>query len=252
MAVQYDGVNDFGSFLLDASRYRKLSIGCRFYWNAYANDSDTLCELGTLVGLQLAIIPNSSSGAFLLVTANGALQNGGTFARPSAAVWHDGLFTFDRHGGVGLQVAAYIDAVPQAITQTSTDAVTNNFPGTTFYLMSRETTSRWAAGRLAEFAIWGGLLGQNDAAQLAAGEPPDSVRPNSLLFYEKGTCAAASVRARSNLVPPPLITYSGVVGATSPVMRASRFEKPPPIHSPIVLPAVETGAIIGAGLDWWR
>ena len=230
MAKKFDGTNDFGSVALNLSAYNKLSVSAWLWWDSYANDYDMALGFGT-PGYDAvdgwAVLPNFAGGQFQVAHFDvGIGYNSSAFDRASANAWHHYLFTFDRNGTTGIQHKAFVDGRVVTMTQWDSAAVAGNYANSTLYIMSHASTSLFGAGRMAELAIWPGvILTQAYAATLARGELANTILPERLLFYEPMSFSAASVRAKSNLVPPPLVTYSGAVWETSPVMREDRWAK---------------------------
>lgn len=185
MARTFNGTSDYGSVALDLSAYSKITLAVWLQWDAFSNNDDLLMEYSPNANNANAffIDPNDSGGVFgFFLKQNGLAGVNSAFAtRPSAGVPHHYLITFDRNGTSAQQIQAYIDGVNWNITQVGTAAVSGNFDNTTLYLMSRAGSNLFGAGRIADLAIWGGVLGiEDDAAALASGRvfPIDLYREN--------------------------------------------------------------------------
>lgn len=190
MARTFNGTSDYGSVALDLSAYNKLTVAVWMQWDAFSNNDDFLMEYSPNATSANAffIDPNDSGGVFgFYLKQNGLAGLNSAFAtRPSAGVPHHYVITFDRNGTSAQQIQAYIDGANWNITQVGIAAVSGNFDNTTLYIMSRAGSSLFGAGRLADLAVWGGVLGiEADATALTTGIalPSDLYRDNLIGYW---------------------------------------------------------------------
>lgn len=222
MARLFDGSDDYGQIPLDLSRFSAISISVWLYWNAYANNNDLMLEFTATTNTAGAftIIPNDGGGSFAVYIGRAAGSWGDRFPRPSAAVWHHYLFEMDRGGTTRNRV--WVDGLPQTLTAgTHTDQSGTFFANSNLNIMARNaSTTLSAAGRMADLAIWGGVLsGDADAATLARGVSPLRVRPDRLACYLPLEGAAANrepAYGRSGVLLPNILTVSGALGTAHP------------------------------------
>lgn len=196
MARQTNGTNQSlqTAAAIDLSSFAALSISVWVYWDTFANNNALLCESANdfdTVTDGFIVNPNEAgTGAGTWTTTHGGNgnYNGKGFTRPSAQAWHHYVVTRDRSlAGASEIVSSYIDSVSQSLTTLSSFDTTGNFGNRILYLMSRGNSSLWAAGRIAELAIYGGLiLDQTDVTRLYnKGRPllATLVQSGSLVHY---------------------------------------------------------------------
>lgn len=196
MARKFNGTTDRGSITIDLSAFSSLSVGFWLWWDAFANNDKLVCEYtpntfsGTNAGF--AIDPNTSNVGFqqfsLSMGKGGSNEWQDIFTRPSANAWHHYLMTFKRTNVPAN--AAWVDGVSQTLSTVVHTGATGfgNFSNSTLNIMCRNQASLFGAGRLGEWAMWGGvLLGQKAATALATGAaPPPFVAPDNLISYIPG------------------------------------------------------------------
>jgi hypothetical protein len=175
---------------INLSSYSEITLSFWLYWNSWANSDALAGEYSTNY--------NSSNGGFIL-DANNSSPDGGTFiislhntggytaaefTRPSAAAWHHYLVQFNIGStGSGQIPAIYVDGVTQSLTYPETAGTSGSFGNYTFYFMSRDGSSLFGAGQMANVAIWGGvLLNTNEALALAMGRFPIKSASNRSFF----------------------------------------------------------------------
>ena len=191
--------SDYASTALDLSAYNKLTVTYWLWWNSNATNDDRLafedscgsafysCS-SSRVGFTMDQDSSTDAGKAGLGIAAGttSVMTTAAFTRPSAGAWHEYVFLFDATAsGSSAIPTAYVDGVAQSLTyHYSSFTPQTAFNATTMYLMTRAGTSLFGAGRMADFAICGGvLLSQAQASALAAGARPWTVCPGSLAFY---------------------------------------------------------------------
>lgn len=189
-SLQTASAIDFGGATL-------VSISVWLYWDAYANDNDLALETNTFATgnpAEVQLNPNSSapSGVFLVNVNADVGNNSVTFTRPSAAAWHHYLINIDIGHATQEVRSVYVDGSSVTLTGNQTNNNTQGFGSEVWYLMSRENTSLFGAGRIADLAFWSGInLSGTDATNLNGGTAPTSVESGSLVFYWK-MCGDAS------------------------------------------------------------
>lgn len=170
----FDGTDDYMSTAaVDLSSYNKITLSWWFYWDAFANDDDMMVELTTNATLFSAnafhCIPSSSSGwlDFLVHDANGDDFNIAHVARPSAATWHHVVWKMDKSVAASTRAnAVLIDGQVVTIVDGPLSAMSGNFDNAALYFMSRAGTTLYGAGRLQNFAMFAGLLSDDEAKSL--------------------------------------------------------------------------------------
>ena len=173
---------------VDLSAANKLSLSYWLYWDAYDNVSDLFAYEFTATTSSnngFACDPNSSapSSGFMRFIFNCGSVVGGHITRPSAAAWHHYVVEFDASVNPDT-IAVWVDGSSVSFTYTAQPNGTGNFANSTMNFMSRNGSSLFGAGRLAEYAIYPGvLLAANDIAALAAGYSPALVRPGVKPYY---------------------------------------------------------------------
>ena len=173
-ALAFNGSSQTVSSAIDLSGTAQVTVAFWMKWTTFANTDNLAMEFGsagTYGGNGILIDPNSgSTGNDFLIDNGGAspnFDNGGHFPRPSAGVWHHYVLTFDRSLGTALQTGAYVDGVPQTVTQIFSSTVNGgNFANGTIYMMSRTGTTLWGAGSLDDVRIYSRILTASDAKQL--------------------------------------------------------------------------------------
>jgi Concanavalin A-like lectin/glucanases superfamily len=137
------------------------------WWNAFANDDELAAETSANYNSSngaILIDPNSStSSAFDVNIHTGSGYTSGHFPRPSAAVWHHYAIIFN----TSALAQVWVDGVSQTVTSSS-GAGTGNFGNLTLNLMSRNSSTLWAAGRMADFAIFNRALSTSEILSLAS------------------------------------------------------------------------------------
>src|SRR6185295_4330669 len=152
----------------------------------YATDDDFAMEFTAAFDSNNGFLldPNTGSSVFEVALSG----NGGTcvttFTRPSAAAWHNYVCLFDLSKASNEVDSVYVDGSTVSLTYLTNNNNTNNWPNSTLNFMSRNNASNFGAGRMAEVAIWGGvLLDAAEAVALGKGVSPLLVRPTALQYY---------------------------------------------------------------------
>lgn len=190
MARTFNGTSDYGSVVLPLSAYSALSIYAACWWDTFSNNDDLLLEYSPNANSANAffIDPNDSGGVFgFYLKDTGVAGFNSAFAtRFSAGAWHRLLITMGRNGTSAQQIKGYLDGANWGLTQVGTAACASNFDNSTLYIMSRAGANLFGAGRLADMAIWGGvLLSEEEAVALTSGAVfPHNIRPERLINYE--------------------------------------------------------------------
>jgi hypothetical protein len=194
MARQTNGTNQSlqSASAIDLSSFSKLAIQMWLWWDTFADDDDLAMELHAdfdLVTDAFLINPNSSSTTrFEFATGGLGNYNAKSFTRPSSGAWHHYLFNYDRSlTGAAEHTGMYLDSISQTLTTDSTFDTGGAFGSRVLYLMTRGNTTLFAAGRIAEVAIWGGVnLSGAEVTSLynsGKGAAATSVQGSSLAHY---------------------------------------------------------------------
>lgn len=221
MARLFNGTSDYGSVAADLSASGLATVSYFLWWDTNANDDDFAMELGTpqFVAANGFVIDHNSSTAPGMVefgtgVTTGSLRWTDSYARPSAGVWHHYMFAFNRGPTSNL---AWVDGIPQSLTAVNHGANSGfgAWGATTLYLMSRTGTTLFGAGRMADLAIWGGvLLGTAEAQSLSAGQPPTSFSSGSLAGW--WPLAGNASPEPNSFGPLGSITLNGTSGVGGP------------------------------------
>lgn len=168
-----------------------LSMAFWLWYDDYANTDKYVFELSSnyTTGNDFRLTPGdvviAGKWAVGVHSSNGFSYGG--FTRPSAAAWHHYVVTMQFANPTAL--TAYVDGVAQTVSFTGGGIGPQNDNGIVFdtvqlYSMARNNFSNFAAGRLAEVALWNGVvLTAAEAAILGLGYAPPLVRPASLKYY---------------------------------------------------------------------
>ncbi len=171
---------------MDLSGVNKISVAFWLWWDSFSNNDDLALEHSATA---------SNAGTFLIGPDGGSvaadiLANGNVgfsyarYTRPSAAAWHHWLAIFD-FSLASNEVDLYLDGVLQTpLSRPNNSNNTGNFISATVNVMSRNNTSLFGPGRMAELAIYPGeVLNASEALALARGVSPRLIRPSSLPYY---------------------------------------------------------------------
>lgn len=192
-AAKFDGTNDAAFVRPPIGGATQITIETIVYWDAFANDDKLLFEFTSNYNNNAGafiVNPNSSGGGgapsgFFQVNfkvPGAGAYNGGHFTRPSAAVFHHYVFTFDLTVGTALATNAYVDGVAQSMTQdfsnTTSGGTMPGVPNDTegLNIFSRNAASLFGAGRMAKLAVYRGILDQAQVNALYR-DPYASLRP---------------------------------------------------------------------------
>ena len=159
----FNGTSDSGqTSAINLSAVNTLSIAINYYWNANSSNDDMLLETGAAGASpgEIIISPNNGSGSMRVsVFVSAGLRQSFIFTRPSAAVWHHGVFCFDRGGGSNQITAVYIDGVSQTLTPNETNTgASGGFGNEVWYLMSRGGSVFFGAGRIDDIRVYDRVL----------------------------------------------------------------------------------------------
>jgi hypothetical protein len=225
MARQGNGIDQSlqSATTIDLTAFNRIAVAMWLWWDAFANDDDMALESGAALGNPtggFAIDPNASGGTFEVFTHQSDFASR-RFSRPAAGAWHQIVANLDMTVTGAAQIAAvYVDGAPQSLTDGLISAIAGTFHNATLNFLSRNNTTLFGAGRMAEPAIWGLLLSQTDATNLAINKhAPGLVQPGSLVHWWKllGTTSpepaevggvALTVNGATQTAHPPGIIYS--------------------------------------------
>lgn len=188
MARIFNGTSDCLAASVDLSAYSTIALVFWMYWDAFANDDDFAFEYSTnhnLVTDGFAVDPNHSGGSDFRISIKGDVgYSTGDFTRPSAAAWHQYVINLDKTKSSSEVDSVYVDGVAQTLSRQLDSNNTNGFGNYSLNFMCRNGASLFAAGRMAEVAIYGGaLISLASAEALADGFSPMMIQPSSLAAY---------------------------------------------------------------------
>lgn len=191
MARLFNGSTGSMSTSASLSLGSSLTIAFWLWYDDYANTDKYAFELSSnyTTGNYFRLTPGdvviAGKWAIGVHTSNGFSYGG--FTRPSAAAWHHYVITMQLANPTAL--TCYVDGVAQSVTFTGGGIGPQNDNGLTFdatqlYSMARNNFSNFAAGRLAEVAIWKNVvLTAAEAGILGKGYAAPLVRRGSLFLY---------------------------------------------------------------------
>lgn len=238
MARLFDGVDDaISTPSIDLSAVATITVACWVWLDSIPASGDKIIfETSTNFNANNSIIcyQNVNGIVYFYTSGTTGMYNGGHFDHPSVGAWHHYAFRIDKGLTSGEAMDVYVDGASAAITRThdaDTGAVLSNQP---LYLMARAGTGIFAAGRMAEFAIYNALLTPDEIAVLAKGMPPSRVRSNSLAIYLPLWGPPADLSGNGN---------NGTLIGTSVVDHAPTAPYAP---APIEAPQVATAAPVDA------
>lgn len=190
MARSFNGTNQAiqSSATVNLSGTSVITLSFWLWWNAFANDDELAMETSANYNSNngaILIDPNSSThaGSFDWNIHTAAGFTAGHTARPSAAAWHHYAAIMN----TSAQPQVWIDGVSQSVSNDGTNG-TGNFGNFTLNLMSRNSTTLWAAGRMSDFAIFQRALDVSEILALAGQQiTPLSLRNGALaVYYQPG------------------------------------------------------------------
>jgi hypothetical protein len=239
MARSFNGSSDFISFNnVSINGLTTISVAFWLNWTTFANDDHLAAENSPdsnfNVGAFLMDPDESSTGKFVIGPKGASsAQWLDSFTRPSAGVWHQYVIIMDR---VGPSNTVYVDGQLQSLSNFAHSLS----PGTTYgnnttYLMSRGGSTLFAAGQMADFAIWNGSLTQTEAIALAYGfARPNTIRP--------GLPRALKTWLPLDGYGHPALDRS--IYGNNGVLTGTSFAVGPPLVSAApIFPGVPTGAL---------
>jgi hypothetical protein len=173
--VKFNGTSQAASVALDLSGTPQISLSFLMWWDAFANNDKLMAEYSADYNASsgLLVDPNSNSGLgsgkfeFGTSLLPGPFYWLNNFTRPSAAAWHHYVLTMDRANKVN---TAYVDGATASGfgSGIQNGGVYGNFANSSLYLMSRNTTALFGAGRLSELALFSGILSAGQARAQSA------------------------------------------------------------------------------------
>jgi concanavalin A-like lectin/glucanase superfamily protein len=233
MARLFDGTDDYVSFAIDLSGEGTISLSFWLWWDAWGTNDDMAAEYGPPdTDGWFWLDANHGSGSFNVRQRDDFTLSDTSFPRPSAAAWHQYVIVMRYGTGAGA-ITAYVDGTAQSMTDGQMNSLSGTRANLTLYLMSRGGTDLFGAGRMAEFAIFSGVLNSDAALSLARGVPSQRVRPDALRFYAPlyGTAS-----------PEPELSGRAITGTVGGAVQAGH----PPV-SPLMLDSLWTPAVVAAG-----
>lgn len=229
MARLFNGSSDQAVGNQDLSAFTTLTVSFWMWVNAYTN-GNKFAAIYSLSGSSfqngIVIRPDDSGGNFDFGMSKGGTFWLDNFTRPSAAAWHHYLMTFDRINDVN---QCWVDGFAQTLTTNLHQPMGNALDNTnwTFFMYP----SLFLAGRLTEWATWGGLLlGQTEATALANKGLPPAVHPTGLTSYYgdmqqspavdvSGAGAGSIAFTGTQSTRSPIYTLLGQPPAMPPIVR---------------------------------
>lgn len=192
MSRKFNGTSDGASASVDLSAFSVLSISFWAWWDTYGTNDKMMIGYNGAASSDYRgsffIDPNESTNHLALYM--GASVGGGVpywrdyvNTKPTVAAWHHYCWIPNRATPLHI---LYVDGVVQALTASQHSATTyGNFGNYPLSLMGRDAGSTLnGAGRMAELAIWGGvILTASEAKALAVGANPFRVHPDGLTYY---------------------------------------------------------------------
>jgi hypothetical protein len=227
---------------IDLSGNTLASVSFWFYWDAYANDDDLLCEFTANINSNpggFYVDPNASSGVFaILQSSPGASFGGVSITRPSAAAWHHCAINLSRAVNTGV-ASVYVDGAAVSITTVLSGlGVGSTLANSTLYLLSRGNASLFGAGKLANFIVRAGYQMSARDVEFEFQRPWDLYEPRNLpalvsagggsldLTQTTGVALSGSVSVSGDIQIGTNfnLTQSGAVGLTGSLATTGNIQ----------------------------
>lgn len=184
MARLFDGTNDSlqSASTLNLSAVSSLTLSFWLWWDSFADDDDTAIEFSANAFSNSGtffVIPNGGSTNMEIGVHGNVGDNYKEYTRPAAATWHHFCQVMNFGASAANETLFYLNGTLQ--TEVATPGTSNNtgsFGNFTLNVMSRNNASLFAAGRLADLAIYpGATLNVSEIGALARGASPLLIRP---------------------------------------------------------------------------
>ena len=189
MARSFNGSSDRGQVSQNLSSYSVVSASLWIYpttWATSAGQYNMMLELtadGLATAGGFAFYNSGNSGEQLTVSYRGSSSGQCNYVygtRPATNTWTHYLVVWDLANKISLyQNGSLLTPSWKPLDSTGT----GTFANSTLNFGSRNGSSLYYAGRMAEVALWSASLGSSGAFQLAAGASPIRVRPASALSH---------------------------------------------------------------------
>ena len=166
--VSFDGSNDYASAAIDLSGTAEITVSFWMWRDSFSNDDRMALELSSTPDSlrSFSIDPNHYLGRFAGVMAQGtSVWRASGITRPSTSTWHHYVVRFSRSAQT---VKFFVDGTAVTETAVFSGTVSGNFVSSTLYFMSRGGASLFCAGRLAEVAVFSGLLSDANCGLLCS------------------------------------------------------------------------------------
>lgn len=241
MARQTNGVDQYlhSASAIDLSAYTKGAYAFWLWADSYGNVDNHYALTQARDALpRVEALPDTNGGGWRAGLINDATTIA-SITRPSAGAWHHYVINLDITKSSGEIDTLYVDGVAASLSFVFDQDNTGNLPNRILDLMTTVTGGSPAgllAGRIAEVAIWGGiLLAQADVDNLynsGGGRLATDVQSGSLVHYWRiegdtspepasvGGIDLTVVGATSVAHPFTLTTNAGAVA--SPFFRIKR------------------------------
>lgn len=224
MARQFNGTDQSlqSAATLDGTSVNKIAVQI-WLWRNNFSATYTIAETSALSDNNAGSIGIfSDAGTDFIQCVGNVGVTSGTIGQPSANAWHHYVYDFDftQDNATALEIPhIWRDGTEASITPVNqSNNNTGNFGNYTLNLMSRNNSSLWLPGRMAEVAIWAGInLTQDDVDDLwngGAGVDARTVQNGNLTFYWQ-LCGAAS--PETALVGGTSLTVNGATSAAHPI-----------------------------------
>lgn len=142
-----------------------------------------------------------------------------TIPAPSGAAWHHFLITYDS-SSTSNYPSIWVNGVAQTVTRTGTPTGTASTTANNVILGNVSDNSRNFDGDIAEFAVWNGALGLDEATALSAGISPLLVRRDLLVEHlplvrdvKSSLLAAPTVSGTAAQAHPRVFMPKGAIGS---------------------------------------
>lgn len=180
--VYSNAITYTGAFTLSYWYYNDTAPG-----TGYPNRWSIISSVGFSGSyFNFGVIHDEASGSgieFIWTHANDAFDffNTTTYQPNDTGTWHHVLIANDY---TAANAVIYVDGVSQAITTGITSSTPEVFPNVTETLIGATSAGEFMDGRIADVALWSGiLLNQSEATALAKGARPSTIRSANLQHW---------------------------------------------------------------------
>lgn len=182
-SLKASGSAGVASVPIDLSPYTAITVSFWMYWDSFANNDKMAMEYTPnwyLNSGSFAIDPNDSGGKFSVSLKYGASIASLAVDRPSANVWHHYTVAINRNL---TKISMYVDGVLRTGTENSFGNNFSNFVNSTLFILSRNNSALYGAGRMQNLCIRSGVSNAAAIAEVEYKNPWQIFQPDRRTVY---------------------------------------------------------------------